>query len=97
MDTWYFHACHLLVSPTSAASRTIWDPQLGLIDYIQGENRLLEKRLGGQRIPFTEIDDRRSHSAHGSRESLIGYTRIRGALANLGHEVGRGTIAQHPP
>jgi putative transposase len=22
-----------------------------------------------------------------------GYTRIRGALANLGHEVGRGTIA----
>ena len=23
-----------------------------------------------------------------------GYTRIRGALANLGHEIGRGTIAE---
>ncbi len=123
--------------------------QQDMIEYLKEENRLLKKRLGGQRIRFTDAERRRlsrkakalgyrvlreletlvtpdtllrwyrelvarkwdfSHRRGPGRprvmneiEQLIlrmaqdnpswGYTRIQGALANLGHEVGRGTIA----
>ena len=39
--------------------------QLNLIDYLQEENRLLEERLGGRRIRFTDAERRRlARKAH---------------------------------
>ena len=38
--------------------------------------------------------DRGSGGAPGKRKPQLGYRRIQGALFNLGHEVGRGTIAE---
>ena len=123
--------------------------QLGVIEYLQEENRVLKERLGGRRIRFTNVERRRlarkaqavgrkvlneletlvtpdtllrwyrelvaskwnySHRRGPGRPRVMrtivdlilrmalenpswGYTRIRGALANLGHQVGRGTIA----
>jgi hypothetical protein len=123
--------------------------QLDVIEYLQQENRVLKKRLGGRRIRFTDTERRllaRKARAVGrkvlneletlvTKETLLrwyrelvalkwnyshrrgpgrprvmktivdlivkiavenpswGYTRIRVALANLGHQVGRGTIA----
>jgi hypothetical protein len=123
--------------------------QLDLIDYLHEDNRLLDERLDGRRIRFTDAERRRlARKAHvlgrkapSALDTLVtpdtllrwhrelvasnwnyshgrgpgrprtmkaivdlilsmalenrswGYTRIRGALANLGHEVGRGTIA----
>jgi len=123
--------------------------QLDVIEYLQEENRLLKKRLGGRRLRFTDSERRRLArkayavgrkvlqeletlvtpdtlmswyrrlvalkwtSAHRrspgrprTRQALVdlilrlarenpswGYTRLQGALANLHHEVGRGTIA----
>jgi len=123
--------------------------QLDVIEYLQQENRVLKKRLGGHRIRFSDTERRllaRKARAVGRKvldelETLVtpdtllrwyrelvaskwnyshrrspgrprimktivdlivqmalenpswGYTRIRGALANLGHQVGRGTIA----
>jgi putative transposase len=48
------------------------------------------ERLGRTRLRFTDAERRRL--ARKARKSW-GYTRIRGALANLGHQVGRGSIA----
>ncbi len=123
--------------------------QLDVIDYLQEENRVLEERLGGRRIRFTDAERRRlarkayalGRKVLNELETLVtpdtllrwhrepvaskwklqqrcgpgrprimktivdlilrmalenrswGYTRISGALANLGHQVGRGTIA----
>jgi putative transposase len=122
--------------------------QLDVIDYLQEENRVLNERLGGRRIRFTDVERRRlarkarargrkalneletlvtpdtllrwyreliaskwnySHRRGPARPRVMmaitdlvvqialenpswGYTRIRGALDNLGHQVGRGTI-----
>jgi putative transposase len=123
--------------------------QLLVIEFLQAENRLLLKRLGGRRIRFTDSERAllaRKAKAVGRRallelETIVspdtllrwhrrlvaqkwtftegrgpgrlgimrhiselivrmaqdnprwGYTRIQGALANLKHTVGRGTIA----
>jgi transposase InsO family protein len=49
------------------------------------ENRVLRCQLGQQRIQFTDADRRRL---------AVRYTRIQGALKNVGHRVGRSTIAR---
>lgn len=123
--------------------------QLDVIEYLKEENRILQARLGGQRICFTDAERRRlarrakvlSRKVLNELKTLVtpdtlmrwyrelvsakwdysfrrgpgrprvmkdivdlilrmalanpswGYTRIKGALANLGHQVGRGTIA----
>lgn len=74
--------------------------QLDVIEYLQEENRVLKERLGGRRLRFTDAErDRLARKAQALERKMTlenpswGYTRIRGALANLGHQVGRGTIA----
>jgi hypothetical protein len=43
--------------------------------------------------PADDADHHRTHRADGPGESRWYYTRSQGALCNLGHELGRGTIA----
>ena len=59
--------------------------QVAAIEYLQAENRVLRARLGGRRIIFTDAERRKL-------AGTWGYTRIQGAMANLGHKLGRGTI-----
>jgi putative transposase len=47
------------------------------------------QEIGTVRCPVRDPSARR---AHGDRESDLGYTRIQGALKNVGHCVGRSTI-----
>src|SRR2546429_5762602 len=124
--------------------------QLDVIEYLQGENRVLKERFGGTRLRFTDAERRRlarkaralgrkvlneletlvtpdtllrwyrelvaskwnySHRRGPGRPRVMktivdlvlqmalenpswGYTRIRGALANMRLKVGRGTIAK---
>src|ERR1700694_2633300 len=123
--------------------------QLIIIEFLQAENRLLEERLRGRRIRFTDAErallarkakavgrkalleldtlvspdtllrwhrrliaekwnfvHRRGPGRPGMMQKISalivrmaqdnpgwGYTRIQGALGNLGHRVGRGTVA----
>jgi putative transposase len=80
--------------------------QLDVIEYLQEENRVLKERMGGRRLRFTDYSHRRGPGRPRVMKTIVdlvlqialenpswGYTRIRGALTNLGHQVGRGTIA----
>jgi putative transposase len=44
------------------------------------------------RSPEHQAGHRRARDPHGDREPDLGYTRIRGGLKRLGHDVGRNTI-----
>jgi transposase InsO family protein len=63
--------------------------QQDVVEYLREENRVLREQLGNRRLRLN--DDQRCRMATENRD--WGYTRIRGALANLGHRVARGTIA----
>jgi hypothetical protein len=83
--------------------------QLDVIEYLREESRVLKERLSGRRIRFTDtsaVDSRRGPGRPRVTHTIVklvlrmalenrswGYTGIQGAMANLGHEVGRGTIA----
>ena len=68
--------------------------QHAAIDYLREENRVLKEQLGKKRLRLTDDQRRRLAAIRMAREnSLWGYSRIQGALENLGHRVGRATIA----
>jgi hypothetical protein len=57
--------------------------QQQVVSYLQEEKRILKAKLGNQRIRFTDTERRRS---------TWGYSRIQGALANLGHHIDKITV-----
>ena len=65
--------------------------------YLIEENRLLRRQLRGRRLRLTDADRRRLAARAcrlgRQRNPTWGYTRIPGALKNVGHRVGRSTIA----
>jgi hypothetical protein len=61
--------------------------------YWQGGSKMELQPTAWTGPPAHHEKDHRSHSAMALENPSWGYTRIRGALANLGHQVGRGTIA----
>jgi hypothetical protein len=63
--------------------------QYAVIDYLREENRVLKQQLGRRRLRLT--DDRRRRLA--VRGKAIGRRALQGALYNVGHRVGRATIA----
>ena len=58
--------------------------QQDVIEYLQAENRVYREMLGERRLRFDDAQRRRL----ASRSKALS----RGALANLGHQVGRSTV-----
>ena len=62
--------------------------QAELMDYRREENRILREQLGGRPLRLTDTQRRRL----AVENPRWGDTRLRGALANLGHEIARTTV-----
>jgi hypothetical protein len=67
--------------------------QREVIDYLQTQNRVVREQLGASRLRFTD-DQRVRLAAKAKHLRRRGYTRIQGPLKNLGHQVGRSTVAR---
>jgi len=59
--------------------------------YLIEENRILRGQLRGQCLRPSDAGRRRFAVRRTKEHPTWGYTRIRGALKNLGHRVGRST------
>jgi hypothetical protein len=68
--------------------------QQHVIEYLVEENRVLEEQVKGRRLRLTDDQRRRLILRMTTENPGWGYTRIQGALKNLGHEVARSTVAK---
>jgi hypothetical protein len=65
----------------------------GMIAFLREENRVLKVRLEGRRLRL-EDHERSLVVRMATDNPTWGYTRIQGALKNVGHHLGRSTIAR---
>jgi hypothetical protein len=63
-----------------------------VVEYVLAENRLLREQLGGRRLHLTDAQRRLLTDRANALGRGWEYTRIRGELYNLGHDLGRNTI-----